>query len=48
MQADKATTISYIANPQARDRHQDKAGTVNFSTDVATSVQNFHRSFEGY
>jgi diaminopropionate ammonia-lyase len=48
MQAEKATTISYIANPQARDRRQDKAGTVHFSTDVATSVQNFHHRFGGY
>ncbi len=48
MQANKATTISCIANPQARDQRQDKAGTVNFSTDIATSVQNFHRRFEGY
>ena len=48
MQADEAITISCIANPQARDQRQDKAGTVNFSTDVATSVQNFHRRLEGY
>ncbi|MFQ5546084.1 MAG: diaminopropionate ammonia-lyase [Acidiferrobacterales bacterium] len=40
--------IDYVANPQARDGNPTKADTTNFSAEIATSVQNFHRRFEGY
>jgi diaminopropionate ammonia-lyase len=40
--------IHCIANPQARNGRPDKADTANFSADIAASVQNFHRSFDGY
>ncbi len=42
------TEIHCIASPRARDGRPDKADTAHFSADIAASVQNFHRSFEGY